>query len=76
MSSLATNRLYAILAPTNNTARVTNLQDRRRLHRFRGLVEPARAVSGYPNITVPAGYVRGHLPLGVSFFGGRRREPT
>lgn len=33
-------------------------------------------VSGYPNITVPAGYVRGDLPIGVSSFGPRFSEPT
>jgi Asp-tRNA(Asn)/Glu-tRNA(Gln) amidotransferase A subunit family amidase len=32
-------------------------------------------VAGYPNITVPAGYVRG-LPVGVSFFAGPFQEPT
>ena len=34
------------------------------------------AVSGYPNMTVPAGFARGALPLGMSFFGGRFSEPT
>ncbi|MFJ4462922.1 amidase [Streptomyces sp. NPDC088928] len=29
------------------------------------------AVAGYPHITVPAGYARGVLPLGVSFLGTR-----
>jgi amidase len=33
------------------------------------------AVAGYPNITVPAGYVQG-LPAGVSFFGPAFSEPT
>jgi amidase len=45
---------------------------------FDGFVSSSRpaAVSGYPNITVPAGYARGELPLGVSFFGSRFSEPT
>jgi amidase len=34
------------------------------------------AVAGYPNITVPAGFARGALPLGMSFFGGRFSEPA
>jgi amidase len=33
------------------------------------------AVAGYPNITVPGGYVQG-LPAGVSFFGPAFSEPT
>ena len=32
------------------------------------------AVSGYPNITVPAGILR-ELPIGISFFGGAFSEP-
>jgi len=34
----------------------------------------AAAVAGYPNITVPVGYVFG-LPVGISFFGGAFQEP-
>ncbi|MFX1389276.1 MAG: amidase [Promethearchaeota archaeon] len=34
----------------------------------------AAAVSGYPNITIPAGYIYG-LPVGISFFGGAFQEP-
>jgi len=33
------------------------------------------AVAGYPNITVPAGYIQG-LPAGISFFGKAFTEPT
>lgn len=32
------------------------------------------AVAGYPNITVPAGFIA-ELPIGVSFFGGAFTEP-
>jgi amidase len=32
------------------------------------------AISGYPNITVPAGFIN-ELPIGVSFFGGAFTEP-
>jgi amidase len=34
------------------------------------------AVSGYPNITVPAGYAFGELAVGVNFIGRRWSEPT
>jgi len=34
----------------------------------------AAAVSGYADITVPAGYVAG-LPMGITFIGGRWAEP-
>lgn len=33
------------------------------------------AVSGYPNITVPAGYLDG-FPIGISFMGRQYAEPT
>ena len=35
----------------------------------------AAAVAGYPDITVPAGFILG-LPVGVSFFGRAWREPV
>jgi amidase len=35
----------------------------------------AAAVAGYPDITVPAGFVFG-LPVGISFFGRAWSEPT
>jgi amidase len=34
----------------------------------------AAAVSGYADITVPAGYIEG-LPIGITFIGGRWAEP-
>jgi amidase len=34
------------------------------------------AIGGYPNLSVPGGFSRGVLPIGVSFFGGRWSEPT
>jgi amidase len=73
-TALATNRLDAILAPTNSPAWVTNVRG----DTFDGFIGSSGppAVSGYPNITVPAGFYRNVLPLGVSFFGGRWSEPT
>jgi amidase len=69
------NHLDAILAPTNNAAWVTDLVHGDDFTGFVGSSGPA-AVAGYPNLTVPAGYARGVLPLGVSFFGGKWSEPT
>jgi len=40
-----------------------------------GSAQPA-AVVGFPLITVPAGYAVGHLPLGLTFMGPARSEPT
>jgi amidase len=34
------------------------------------------AVAGYPNLTVPAGYAFGELPVGINFIGRRWAEPT
>lgn len=42
--------------------------------RFTFSVGPA-AIAGYPDISVPMGFVSG-LPMGVSFFGRRWSEPT
>jgi amidase len=35
----------------------------------------AAAVSGYADITVPAGWVKKRLPIGITFIGGRWSEP-
>lgn len=60
-------KLDAIMAPTNSPAWVTTYGEGDAF--VFGSSGPA-AVSGYPNVTVPAGYV-GELPVGVSFFAGR-----
>jgi amidase len=73
--AVAAGRLDAILAPTNGPAWVTDLDNGDDLTGFVGSSGPA-AISGYPNLTVPAGFSRGVLPLGVSFFGPRWSEPT
>jgi amidase len=62
--TLATHDLDAIMAPTNSPAWVTTLGQGDAF--LFGSSSPA-AVSGYPNVTVPAGYV-GPLPVGMSFF--------
>jgi amidase len=72
--------LDAIIAPTNGPAWFTDPEGgdfaaTDGFSTFIGSSGPA-AVAGYANITVPAGYVDGALPIGVSFIGGRWDEPT
>jgi len=43
-------------------------------HDTGGSSSPA-AVAGYPDVTVPAGFVFG-LPVGISFFGRAYSEPV
>jgi amidase len=75
---MATNHLDAIIALTNGPAWPTN--DDPNQGDLNGHFEyfvgssTAAAVSGYPDVTVPAGYDAG-LPLGVTFIGGRWAEP-
>ncbi len=64
--------LDAIMAPSNGPAWMTDHVNGD--HYAGGSSAPA-AVSGYPNITVPAGQVGG-LPVGVSFFGRAWSEPV
>lgn len=64
--------LDAILAPTGGPAWVTDLVNG---DHFGGSSSRFAAVAGYPNVTVPAGFVHG-LPVGVSFFGRAWSEPT
>jgi amidase len=68
---LAKYKLDAIVAPTAGPAFVTDLVTGDRVDS--GCASPP-AVSGYPHITVPAGYVFG-LPVGISFFGPPWSEP-
>jgi amidase len=66
------HELHAIIAPTDGPAWPIDLITGD--HFLGGSSTPA-AVSGYPSITVPAGYVFG-LPVGISFFGRAWSEPT
>jgi amidase len=66
------NRLDAIIAPTGGPAWTTDLVNG---DHFLGGSSSAAAVAGYPNITVPTGFIRG-LPVGISFFGRAWSEPT
>ncbi len=75
---MAANHLDAIIALTNGPAWPTN--DDPNAGDLNGHFEyfvgssTAAAVSGYPDITVPAGYDAG-LPIGITFIGRRWAEP-
>lgn len=58
-------QLDAIMAPTGGPAWLTDLVNG---DHSGGGSSNAAAVAGYPDITVPAGFIWG-LPVGVSFFG-------
>jgi amidase len=59
------HRLDAIVAPTGSPPWVTDLVNG---DHFLGASSTPAAVSGYPSITVPSGYVFG-LPVGITFIG-------
>ena len=64
-------KLDAIIAPTGCPAWVTDLVNG---DHAPGGSSNAAAVAGYPDITVPAGFLFG-LPVGISFFGRAWSEP-
>jgi amidase len=64
--------LDAIVAPTAGPAWLTDLVNG---DHAAGGSSNAAAVAGYPDITVPAGFISG-LPVGISFFGRAWSEPT
>jgi amidase len=66
------HRLDAIVAPTGGPPWMTDLVNG---DHYIGGSSSLAAVAGYPNITVPAGYIFG-LPVGISFFGKAYSEPT
>jgi amidase len=65
------NKLDAIVAPSGGVAWMTDL-----VNGDCGVFESSSlaAVAGYPNITVPAGFIQ-ELPCGISFFGRAFSEP-
>lgn len=70
---LRTHSLDAIVAPSGGPAWLTDYVNGD-THGGSSSSSPA-AIAGYPNITVPAGFVWG-LPVGISFFAGAFSEPT
>jgi amidase len=66
------HQLDALIAPTNGPAWKIDWVNG---DHFGGGSSDVAAISGYPNITVPVGYVHG-LPVGISFFGRAWSEPT
>ncbi len=66
------NNLDAIIAPTGGPAWKTDLKN----GDSPGISSSSpAAIAGYPNITVPMGFV-GELPVGISFFGKAWSEPV
>jgi amidase len=66
------HNLDAIIAPTNGPAWTIDWVNG---DHFSGSSSSYPAIAGYPNITVPMGYVQG-LPVGISFFGKAWSEPV
>jgi amidase len=66
------HNLDALVGPTGGAAWLTDLVDG---DHFGGGSSGAAAVAGYPNVTVPAGFVFG-MPVGISFFGRAWSEPV
>lgn len=71
-ATLTKHRLTAIVAPTGGPAWPIDLLNG---DHFTGGSSSAAAVSGYPSITVPAGFIHG-LPVGISFIGGQWSDGT
>jgi amidase len=66
------NRLDALMAPTGSPAWKTDLLMG---DHYIGGSSSLAAISGYPSITVPMGFID-ELPVGVSFFGRAWSEPV
>ncbi|EKD31579.1 MAG: Amidase [uncultured bacterium] len=66
------NKLDALIAPTGSPAWKTDFVNG---DNFLGSSSSFAAISGYPNITVPMGFIS-DLPVGISFFGRAWSEPT
>ena len=69
---LQAQNLDAIVAPTGTPAWLTDWING---DNHGGASSTPAAVAGYPNITVPAGFIHG-LPVGISFFSTAYQEPT
>ena len=71
-ATLRKYQLDAIVAPSGGPAWLTDWVNG---DAHGGDSSSPAAVAGYPNITVPAGYIFG-LPIGISFFSTAYQEPT
>jgi amidase len=71
-ATMEKHKLDALVGPTGGPAWLTDLVDG---DHFGGGSSGAAAVAGYPNVTVPAGFVFG-MPVGISFFGRAWSEPV
>ena len=69
---VAEHELDALVAPTGAPAWKTDLVNG---DHFLGSSSSYPARAGYPNITVPMGFVHG-LPVGISFYGPALAEPV
>jgi amidase len=70
-ATLAEHNIDAIIAPTGGPSWPIDVING---DHFGGGSSSPAARAGYPNITVPAGYIFG-LPVGMSFFAGAYKEP-
>jgi amidase len=71
-ATMEKHNLDALCGPTGGPAWLTDWVDG---DHFGGGSSGAAAVAGYPNVTVPAGFVFG-MPVGISFFGRAWSEPV
>ncbi|WP_206483476.1 amidase [Thalassotalea sp. G2M2-11] len=69
---MAEHQLDLIIAPTTGPAWKIDWVNG---DHYLGSATSAAAISGYPHITVPMGYIHG-LPVGMSFFSGKLSEGT
>ena len=69
-SVMTEHELDVLIAPTNSPAWMT---DHVNGDSFHVSSSSLAAISGYPNVTVPAGFVTG-LPVGVSFIGSMNSD--
>ncbi len=69
---LEKHKLDALVAPSNGPAWTTDPVNG---DRYLGSSSSFAAVAGYPNLTVPAGYVDG-LPVGISLFSTAYQEAS
>ena len=70
--AIAKHRLDALIAPTMGPPWIIDSVNG---DASTGGSSSLAAVAGYPNVTVPAGFVH-ELPVGIAFFGAAYSEPT